>query len=157
MDTSGLFWHLVFLAFGGFPLFCWVSKPLTCATCADRARVGSMATQIVTTMNANPTLAPQVPESLVKTEHPTPPADAAAAPPPAAALVAHGTKSEREVELERRLEHTEREKIDRERRVSELERDVEELKQIPGLPVLVAKKPKRKFFTSFSNVLGREA
>ena len=103
----------MFLAFGGFPLFCWVSKPLTCATCADRAAVGSMATQIVTTMNANTPLAPQVPESLVQTEHPTPPADAAdaAAPPPAAKTVLEGAKTEREIELERIVE-TERRRAD---------------------------------------------
>ena len=70
-----------------------------------------MATQIVTTMNANTPLAPQVSESLVQTEHPTPPADAASAPPPATKTVIEGAKTEREIELERIVE-TERRRAD---------------------------------------------
>ena len=76
--------------------------------------------------NANPPIETETP--------PAPPP----APPPSAALVIHGTKSEREIELERRLEDSERrlnetaaEKRARELRVAELERDVQELKQIP--------------------------
>jgi len=74
--------------------------------------------------NENPAAPAQISEPFVPT--------APAAPPPAAHLVVHGTKTEREIELERQLEETQREKRAREIRVSELERDVEELKKIPA-------------------------
>jgi hypothetical protein len=54
----------------------------------------------------------------------TPPASAAppsAEPPPAAVVVATGKKTEREVELEKRLEQVEKDKKDRETQICELQ------------------------------------
>ncbi len=86
------------------------------------------------TMNENPPPPAEVPQPAVPPQNPAPPPDVQApAPPPAAALVSEGeVKSERELQLERRLAETESAKIERERRIAELERDNEELKKIPA-------------------------
>jgi hypothetical protein len=90
-------------------------------------------------MDENSTPPAEVPAPPVQTENPT--SEVQAAPPPAAALVVHGEKSEREIELEQQLADTsgnltkaERRALEAERRAAELERDNQELKKIPAAP-----------------------
>ncbi len=85
----------------------------------------------------------EVPPPAVPAENPAPEIPAA---PPAAALVVNGTKSEREIELERQLADTsgnltkaEQRALKAELRTAELERDNQELKKIPAVP-----KPKKE-------------
>ena len=79
----------------------------------------------------NPAPAPQVPNSPQVSPAPAPPPETLA-PPPAAHLVIHGIKSEREIELEQRLNETERLKKSREMRIAELEDQCFQLKRIPA-------------------------
>ena len=79
----------------------------------------------------NPAPPSEVPNSPQVSPAPAPPPETLA-PPPAAHLVIHGIKSEREIQLEQRLEETERVKKDREMRISELEDQCQQLKRIPG-------------------------
>ena len=74
------------------------------------------------------------------------------APPPSAALVNNGiVKSEREIELERRLDQIDRDKRAAEIRASELERDNQELRKViappPAPPPPKLRKPARLFPT----------
>jgi hypothetical protein len=86
-----------------------------------------------------PPTAPEVPTPApVSGEDQTPPA-APAAPPPVTGIVVTGTKTEREIELERQLTErdskltaAERRALEAERKAAELERDNEELKKIPS-------------------------
>lgn len=82
-------------------------------------------------MNENPPPAPEVPANPVQAENP-PPA-AAPAPPPAATIVVNGTKTERELELERqladrdeKLSAAERARRDAEFHAAEKEREAQE-------------------------------
>ena len=82
----------------------------------------------------------EVPTPEVPAENPTPATEVpVSAAPPAAALVINGTKSEREIQLERDLEK-ERDRAKRAEIVAaEKEREVQELKKIPAVP-----KPKKE-------------
>ena len=97
-------------------------------------------------MDENVTPAPEVPTPApIPGENPPPsaPPQGAPAAPPVTGIVISGTKTEREINLERQLAErdekltaAEREKRLAETRAAELERDNEELKKIPA--------PKRK-------------
>lgn len=87
---------------------------------------------------------PIPPAPPVQTENKNPPVQAE--PPPATTNVIEGKRTEREIELERintelsgKLTTTEREKLEREKRIMELERDNQLLREIPK-----PKKEKRK-------------
>ncbi len=76
-----------------------------------------------------PPTAPETPE--VPTATPDPEVQA---PPPATKLVVHGVKSEREIELEARVEAAEKKQRDEEFIAAEKEREAQELKRIPAPP-----------------------
>ena len=104
----------------------------------------------------NPPPAEIPPAPPVQTENP-PPAPVPA-PPPATSAVVTGTKTEREIELERqfadttgKLTATERRALEAERKAAEFERDNEELKKIPTAP---AKKKVKRYL--ISPVLGAD-
>ena len=88
--------------------------------------------------------------SPVQTQDQTPPAPVQApAPPPATTVVVNGTRTEREIELERQLAErdekltaAERAKRETEFKAAELERTVQDLKKIPA--AANAPKPKRQ-------------
>jgi len=104
----------------------------------------------------NPMPPAEIPVPQVKVENPPPPpveVPPLPAPPPAANLIVNGVvKSEREVELEKRLTAAEQEKRQLEMTVSERERDIQELKKIP---VPRSEKLKRKSWLP-SPVIGSE-
>ena len=95
-------------------------------------------------MSENLATTPEVPASApVQTENQTPPSvQSAAAPPPAANLVVNGTRSEREIQLERDLQAARDAQRRAEFVASEKEREVETLKAASISPP--PPKPKRK-------------
>ena len=97
--------------------------------------------------NENPAPPVEVATPAVPPVDPTP--NHQPATPPAAHLVINGEKSEREIELERRLEEKERVIKNREREVATHQLEVQRLKELTGAP---APKPaKRRGFYGWEN------
>lgn len=76
------------------------------------------------------------------------------APPPAAALVVNGTKSEREIQLERDLADKDKIILERERIIAERERDLQNLTSPP--PVAVPRPAKVKRSRLFATVINTD-